>query len=291
MTNAALVALALAFGASPAEPAGAQAAESGHRVLSVLYSGYFPHDYWDEVIRLASTNHFDLITCDAEKALLDKVHAAGLRCLVGFWLTKRAADDPAAWATFLDKLRAQVGQLRDHPAVYAWYPVDQPDLHRISPAQAMAAASVIRGLDRGHPILTALFEPDRWSDYFDTADIIALTPYLLRRAGGGSDPPTKVTDTIRQLRRDLRHRGVDKDIWAILGAFELKAKRPELRPAPYHKPSPAEWQEMVSLALVEGVGGIAAFTARLDDHDYSWTITSDPQLWDAVRKLPSRISK
>lgn len=283
--------LALLLTATPAVAPSGSAREPGHHVYSVLYSGYFPQDYWDEVIHLASAFQFELITCDAEKALLDKAAAAGVRCIVGLGLSKRVADDPKGWEAFLEKSRSRVEQLRNHPAVFAWYPVDQPDWQKIPPTQAMALASIIRGLDRTHPIFTTLFEPDRWSEYFDTADIIGVTPYLLRRSAISSDSPEKVTETIRRMRADLQSHHASKPVWAILGAFELKSKRADVTPAPYHKPTPSEWDQMVALALAERVDGIAVFVARLDDRNYSWTLTSDPPLWESVRQLPKRLSQ
>lgn len=281
------VLLALALG--PGAPLAAQA-EQG-KVYTGIF-GLWAYRPWDEGLALARKNGFDLVVIEASRSRLDQVQAQGLKAIVAFDLFKGTVEDPVQWRGYLDNLRAKVTALKGHPAVLAWYPVDEPD-HRGVPEHAVReAVALVRSLDPSRPVFGVLNDPDKWLRYLPIFDIVSVDPYLLV---GSRDTPEKVRTYLRRIRADLAGLKIQKPVWVTVGAFEMIPKSEADRQYDwYQRVTAAQFDAMADIAIAEGAQGILVFALahRGDAHYKDWSMPGDsPRLWDAVRRLPARVRR
>lgn len=250
--------------------------------------GVWALNSWNEGAQMLKDNNFQIVVGMANKALLDKAQQKGLQFIVAFGLTKSIAEDETKWQDFLNKLRKNVTELKDHPAVFAWYPVDEPDWQKISPAKIDEVTSVIRSIDKNKPIFTVLGVPSKWQEYLPYFDIIAVEPYLT---------PGTTTEKVKQwlvkVNDDLGKLKLKKPVWVVLGAFEQIPLGP-MDKQPFFKPTPEDFNKMLTIALNEGVSGVLIYSLAFPKSEKyrDWNIVrDDPLLWDEVRKVPGKVNK
>lgn len=84
--------------------------------------------YSDDVfMNIVSANGFKIIQTTPDKTILDKAQNKNLKCLVMFQLDKNIALDDAKWQVWVTNIKTKVSLLKNNPAVFAWYLVDEPD--------------------------------------------------------------------------------------------------------------------------------------------------------------------
>jgi hypothetical protein len=216
----------------------------------------------------------------------------GLKCLYPLWLTKEIANDPDRWEIFLLRLRNTVEKYKDNHTIVGWYVTDEPDWQQISVAKIKAATELIKSIDKNTPTFVVLTMPNAWRNYLPYFDMIAIDPYLDRSNKYRGKEIDKVADWIKYLKSDLTRLHLNKPIWVVLGAFELRSKVSYQNSA-FVKPKPDEFMKMVNIAIKENVNGILVFSLTvLEDSKYfEWNlIRDDPFLWDTVRNVPKIFS-
>jgi len=217
----------------------------------------------------------------------------GLKCLYPLWLTKDIANDPVKWDCFLIQLRRTVEKYKANKTIMGWYVTDEPEWVNIPTAKIKVATDIIKSIDPNTPTFVVLAMPDAWSKYLPYFDIIAIDPYLEKKYMNRERNTSKVTNWIRRLKSELNLLRLNKPIWVVLGAFDLKGKKPDFR-SHYIKPSPSEFESMFDLALKENIDGILVFSLTIleDKKLHEWNlIRDDPALWETVKKLPSKLQK
>lgn len=248
-----------------------------------------------EAFKMLSDNKFNLASGVGSRDHLDKAHRFGVKCLVGtdIKLTKDIANDPERWIVYLDAIKKHVNQLKNHPAVFAWYFVDEPSWHQIPVGKLKELNAMIKALDTNHPIYTVLSTPDSWLEYMPLFDIIGIDPYLKSSTNSIDGTPMIVKKWIQKIKSDVSRLGGKKpEIWAVVGAFEEKPKLPIFK-SQFRKPTPREFVQMIDYAMEEQVDGIMIWTlgfkhsSRYED----WYLPyDDPSLWEVVRNTPNRVS-
>lgn len=245
---------------------------------------------WGDALKIVKDNGFDIAVGANSKTVLDKAHALGLKCIVDFGLTKETAEDKKKWQNYLNDLSTKVTELKDHPAVFAWYFVDEPDWQNIPIKKIEQIVNLIKSIDKTKPIFTVLTIPDRWNAYLPYFDIISIDPYLQNKSDGNYEKPEKVREWIKKLRYDLNKLDIKKPLWVVLGAFEMKFKTAFQHKTPlFKKPTPEEFNEMVKIAISEKVEGILVYTLSFRDIPQykDWRLPEDDTaLWEAVRNIP-----
>lgn len=241
---------------------------------------------FDAAISELATAGFGMAVVGATREQLDVLSANGVKAVVGLGMTDAVLASDSAWDAYLADVRSKVSALREHPALLAWYVVDEPDGRRIGRPRIAAACDVVRAADPKTPLLTVLDAPDRWSDYLDLFDIVAVDPYLRRTPAGAFETPSVVTRWLEQLRTDLRRAGLTRRVWAVIGAFDLVPAN--TRPRAYLKPTPAQLAEMVARARADGVEGVLIYSYAFNGSaEYAkWRLRGDAPLWEAVKALP-----
>lgn len=242
---------------------------------------------WDEGAQILRDNKFQITIGMADKKLLDKAQEKGLRYIVALGLTKEIADDEVKWQNFFYKTWKQVNAFKGHSALFAWYPVDEPDWQKISITKIKEVTELIRSVDKTTPIYSVFGFPPKWHEYLPYFDIIAVEPYLT---------PGATTDKVRQwlvkVKDDLRDLKLKKPVWVVLGAFEQVPLNPKDR-QPFFKPTPDDFNKMLAISLNEGVSGVLIYSLSFPSGKYKdWNIIrDDPLLWEEVRKVPYKVKK
>jgi hypothetical protein len=113
------------------------------------------------------------------KEWLDAVHAAGLKAVVGF--DRGRSSNQGLLQMNLDHVAERVAAFKDHPALYAWYLFDEPDLKNqyISPRNLQTIYSTIKELDPYHPVIVTFYYDSSIERYGDGSyDFCWIMAYL-----------------------------------------------------------------------------------------------------------------
>lgn len=251
-----------------------------------IYTGMFglwAYDSVDAALQLMKENGFQLAILNTYH--LDKAQQYGLKGIVAFSLTKDQVSDDNKWQDFLNTLKSSITQYKNHPAVFAWYPVDEPELQGIPIDKIKTIRNLIKSIDQNHPIFTVMNSPDKWYSYLPHFDIIAEDKYI----DISTNTPEVVRVSMKRLKDDLRRLNMNKPVWAVIGALDMKNRTGS---SSYHKPTPQEFNQMVDIAMQEGAAGILVYTLAFkgDSTFLDWNLPKDdPLLWEAVRKTPPYI--
>jgi hypothetical protein len=77
----------------------------------------------------------------------------------------------------LKNIEATVRALKDHPALFMWDLIDEPDLRGIPVAEVKAAYDLIKSVDPNHPVQTNLCNPELFKNYAETSDTASYDRY------------------------------------------------------------------------------------------------------------------
>jgi hypothetical protein len=254
--------------------------------------GLWAYTPWDEGIRLVKDSGFSVVVIDGSKSRIETASRLGLKCIVDFKFSKATTQDPALWQKYLGDLRQKVTDLKDYPAIIAWYPVDEPDGTDIPLEYIKQVRTLIRSIDAKRPIFTVFNKPEKWSKYLPFFDILCIDPYLLKRNSAGlPDTTVKVKDWLKKIKSDSRKTKANKPIWITLQGFESVPKIAGNKDW-WQEITPAVFNATLNIALQENVDGILVYTLASSGSStyYDWNLPRlKPLLWDEVRKVPASV--
>ena len=226
----------------------------------------------------------------SEEENLNKAYELGLKCIVDHEFKREALSSKEKWTAYLNGLRSKVERFKNHPAVFAWYVVDEPDWQEIPIEKIKAITDLVRSIDKTKPLFTVLTLPDKWRAYLPYFDIVSIDPYLKRNRDGTVETPEKVREWIRRLKADLKKSKLERSLWVVLGAFEERPRIPFLHRSVFKKPTPEELNQMVRIGMAKKVDGILIWTLAFKNIPKykDWRLPEDdPALWNSVRRVPS----
>lgn len=239
----------------------------------------------NQTFQAAKDSGFDVVISSD----VAKTEIMGLKCFFPFSVTKQIATDEAQWQLFVTKVKAVVSKYRGNKTVFGYYLADEPDWNQVPAIRFKELNAVIKSIDNSKPTFVILTIPSKWYSYLPFFDIIGIDPYLPNTHTGKETD--KVKGWIDKINRDMIKLKINKPLWVVLGTFEEIPKN-NSKPA-FRKPTPAEFEVMIQTCLANHVSGIVIFSLSKDEtaSNYGWNlINNDPLLWDAVKKLPARIS-
>lgn len=240
----------------------------------------------NEIFQVAKDNNFGVVVSND----IQKTANMKMQCLYPFWLTKEIAQDDVAWKAFVANVKTVVSSNVNNPAVLGWYLADEPDWHQVPVERFKELRTVIRAIDKNKPLFTVLTMPDKWYRYLPYFDIIGIDPYIDTTSTYAGRETDKVQDWIKKVKENFAKLKMNKPIYVVLGAFDLRPKG--IVTSAFRKPTAAEFNKMVSICLNQKVAGILVFSlyiAETSDY-YAWKLpTDDPVLWNAVRSLPGLV--
>lgn len=232
-----------------------------------IYSVPSTNDYRE--IRQAG---FNVIAAGASQATLDAATRNGLRIL--------ASPGTSAGPQFdADAARRTVRAYDNHPALWAWYLVDEPDMHDVPPLHIREVHQFIKRLNAQKPTALVLYQGYEAQNYARLTDILMIDRYPVPWL-----PLANFPQHVRMARLGL---GADKPLLAVIQTFdwsvypELLKGKSNLRPPTYE-----ELRCMTYSALVRGANGLFYFCFN----DGKWVIQKHEEVWRGLREVVDEVN-
>ena len=181
-----------------------------------------------------------VIECGPRRETLDKVRAAGLRAI-----------PRAPWQ--LKDARAAARGLRDHPALLAWYTIDEASVDRAGEKRAVYEA--IRSEDADHPTIAVLDYPRNTDAFLGAYDILAPDPYPIGHRGQPIGITAEYPVQCRERTYGLR------PIWQVPQAFAWDWCHKYGYPKEDRYPTYEELRSMAWQAIAGGANGLLWYAA------------------------------
>ncbi len=215
---------------------------------------------------------FNLITGPADRAYLDAARRHGLKVLAAPNTSAGPGFNPA-------RARQAIRQFDGHPALWAWYLIDEPDLHEISPDHVKHAQRFVKSLAPTKPTALVLFQGYEARDYANLTDLLLVDRYPIPWL-----PLANFGQHIQMARLALPP---DRPLLAVIQAFDWSCF-PELLPGERNlrPPTEVELRCMTYDALARGANGL--FYYAYDDG--RWKIREHPATWDALTRVVAEVN-
>jgi hypothetical protein len=199
-------------------------------------------------------------------ALMDEAARSGVRILLELTPFIRGRAEPDYQA-----IAAMVERYRRHPALLAWYLVDEPADASVDPALLEGIYRQLRQADPYHPVYLVNNRPATYGAYAEASDVLGIDVYPVP-----DHPLTRVRDYMRQARWAAQGR---KPVWLVAQAFGGVEHwgRP---------PTPAELRNMVFQGLVQGAGGLLFYRYCQEGERQ----IQPPALWREMRALAAELA-
>jgi hypothetical protein len=214
---------------------------------------------------------FNLVRGSAEQDYLDAAHRLGIGVL--------AAPGTFAGPGFKpDAVRRTVAQYDRHPALWAWYLVDEPDLNGIPPEDVRQAQLLLKKSGARKPTALVLYQGRDTAFYGDISDIMMIDRYPI--------PWLPLANFPQHVRLARLGAGQNKPLIAVIQAFdwtyypELLPGKENLRPPTYE-----ELRCMTYSALAQRANGL--FYYCYDDR--SWKMPEHPETWQALTRVVGEV--
>jgi hypothetical protein len=183
-----------------------------------------------------SGDYFYRLTGDQVAELMDAAARDEVKILLELsdFIRRRSEPD-------LEAIDAAIARYRHHPALLAWYLIDEPEETGIKPEVTHRLYERIRRQDPYHPVYLVNNRPATYKAHIDASDILAIDVYPI---------PLGPVSRVRERMQEARYCSPEqKPVWLIAQAFGATEHWP--RP-----PTPAELRNMVYQGLVHGARGI-----------------------------------
>lgn len=214
---------------------------------------------------------FNVVTTVLDERHLSSAQAHGVRILARPWTS-------AGKQFNAERARHAVRAFDRHPALWAWYLVDEPDLHGISPVAVRNAHRFIKSLRATKPTSLVIFQGSTALEYANIADIMMIDRYPIPWL-----PLANFPQHVRMARLAL---GPNKPLIAVIQAFDWSAY-PDLLPGrtKLRFPTYAELRCMTYCALVRQANGL--FYYCYDDG--RWRLYEHVELWRSLTNVVAEV--
>ena len=212
-----------------------------------------------------SADYYYRLQSEQVADLMDAAARSGMQVLVELSDHIRNLDAPDVAA-----IDALVDRYRSHPALLAWYLIDEPAESGVSPEVTRRLYERLRQRDPYHPVLVVNNRPSTYAAHGRSCDLLAIDVYPV--------PNSPVSRVRERMDEAWWATGGSRPVWLIAQAFGGTEHWP--RP-----PTTAELRNMVFQGLVHGARGIFF---------YRYCTASErniqPQpLWEEVQRLAGEL--
>ena len=217
---------------------------------------------------------FNVITGPPAKEFFDAAQANGLKVLASPDTTAGPEFDPAL-------ARKAIRSVGGHPALWAWYLVDEPDLNLISPAQVRRSQAFVKSLCPGKPTALVLYKGDSARDFANIADVTMIDRYPIPWL-----PLANFGQHVEMARLALPP---EKPLVAVIQAFDWNTDRaglPDEKDTPMRPPTGAELRCMTYDALARGANGLFYFAFDTG----AWKLREQPETWAALKSVVAEVN-
>lgn len=187
-----------------------------------------------------------------EKDVFDAAETNGLMVIAGinhvFAGTRHAPRGVRSDADEVAWLEKYVGKVRSHPALLAWYALDELPLTMLP--RLASRRDLLAGLDPDHPVWICMNHPCKTRSYLPALDIAGADPYPVQHR-----PIAMAADWTRSSVRGV---GGRRGVWMVPQIFNWSSyNRTDGR-----VPTREEIRNMTWQCIVEGATGIIYFEWR-----------------------------
>ncbi len=216
---------------------------------------------------------FNIVTGPASKSYLDAAKRQGLKVFA----MPHTSAGPAFNAA---KARGAVRAYDGHPALWAWYLIDEPDLNMVAPEHVERAHRFLKSAGARKPTAVVLFRGDEARFYAGIPDMLMLDRYPI--------PWIPLANFGQHVRLAKLSAGPTKPLIAIIQAFDW-SYFPELVPGESNlrPPTRAELRCMTFDALARGANGIFyySYDAR------AWKLRVQTEVWEDLAAVVSEVNR
>jgi hypothetical protein len=208
-----------------------------------------------------------IIECSPTKAMLDKFHAAGLMAI------PRSHWKP-------EDIRGVYGALKNHPALLAWYIIDETPVDYAE--EQIALQKIRRETDPDHPTVAVLDYPRNVDAFMGSFDVVASDPYPV----GYKRPKIGIAADYPVICRERTY-GI-RPIWQVPQSFAWDWCHKHGHPAEDRYPTYEELRSMAWQAVAGGANGLLWYSAH---HIFKCSPPEDLEKnWGALVKVAKEIN-
>jgi len=164
-----------------------------------------------------------------------------------------------------------VERFKDHPAVLAWNPGDEPDGGGVPASEVGRRIDVIKGIDPNRVTYTTLCIPDQYRTYAPVTEVFSLDPYPVHQ---GNHNLSAVGECVDRARDAVQQ---EKPLWVVPQCFGGYSS--------WDVPSPAEERSMTYQALIHGANGLVYYVYQ----DGLFDVLQHPELWAEMKTLVAEV--
>lgn len=176
-----------------------------------------------------------------------------------------------------ESTRADIQARMHHPAVLAWYLVDEPEGIGRAPSEMVEDRyQFVKEIDQDHFCGLVVTTPEAAKDYHFGADIMWIDPYPVP-----AQPVTYVSDCVSGEVKAVEK---DQPVWCIPQAFDWSVFNTG-KVNGKHRPTNEEERCMTYLALVNGAKGIIYWAYN----GMYYYITDYPEHWSGMKKIAGEL--
>ncbi|MGQ9733085.1 MAG: hypothetical protein ACUVX8_17640, partial [Candidatus Zipacnadales bacterium] len=206
-------------------------------------------------------------TPEGAQQALDAAQTAGLKVILELSTYLRGEYNPQG-------LFQVINHVRDHPALLAWYTVDEPSGMQLE--WCHAARDIIAHNDPDHPVYLVSCNPDEFAQYTTSTDIFAIDPYPIPHA-----PIEMVTMWMKAAQEAVAD---SQPVWLVPQCHNLAAYRD---PTQGRGPTAEEERCMVYQGLIYGAKGVIYYP--WDDGPCG--LVHDESLMSAVARINDELQQ
>ena len=217
---------------------------------------------------------FNIITGPPSREFLDAAQANGLKVLASPGTTAGPDFDAT-------RARAAIKAVGGHPALWAWYLVDEPDLNLISPEQVRQAQGLVKSLCSAKRTALVIYKGDNARDYANIADVTMIDRYPIPWL-----PLANFGQHVQMARLALPP---GKPLVAVIQAFDWNidlADLPDEKNTSMRSPTHAELRCMTYEALARGANGLFYFAYDTG----AWKMRDQPETWNALKSVVAEVN-
>lgn len=196
------------------------------------------------------------------KNQLDAADTNGLKALVYLYPGGTVKENMGLIEEF-------VTRFQNHPAVLAWYLIDEPSAKWIGAEELSRGYNLVRSIDSVHPVYLVEADDQDFIESSKGTDVLAVDPYPLHR-----QPISLVGEHTRTAVERMEGK---RPVWTVLQTFLTYAGQSL---AQGMEPTRSEFRNMAYQAVLGGATGLGYYSLN----DPGWTLRSTA-LWNDLKQF------
>ncbi len=215
---------------------------------------------------------FNVILGAAEQTYLDAAYAAGLKV----WATPGSPAGPSFNPTVaIQRIKA----FDNHPALWAWFLIDEPEMFLVSPAEVRQAHRTLKECGAHKPTSLVLYKSNEALHYAGITDLLLTDRYPVPWL-----PLANFGQHVTLARLAL---GEGRPLIPIIQAFDWSYYPKDLRGEKnLRPPSYEEIRCMTYEALARGANGVFYFA-----YDHVWKMREHPETWESLKSVVREVNE